>query len=85
MILIRFVVTLAILYLLYRLVKGLMRLSRDRSGQDDRRPALMKGEDLVEDPCCGVNIPVSQAYRAVIEGRTVYFCSRECYEKFKKK
>jgi YHS domain-containing protein len=39
---------------------------------------------MVEDPCCHVYIPVSEAYCGTLNGSDCYFCSRECYEKFKK-
>jgi len=80
--LVRFIVTLIIVYLLYRLVKGILRLSGSKTGTYPEKPLTLKGEDLVEDPYCRVNVPVSQAYEATIDGKTVYFCSRECYEKY---
>jgi YHS domain-containing protein len=43
-----------------------------------------KTEDLVEDPCCHTYLPLSQAYKADIDGKTVYFCSETCYENFRK-
>jgi YHS domain-containing protein len=83
--LVRFIVTLVIIYLLYRLAKGILRLSGSKNGRNTEKTIPIKGEDLVEDPYCRVNVPVSQAYEAIIDGKTVYFCSRECCEKFKNK
>jgi YHS domain-containing protein len=83
--LVRFIVTLIIVYLLYRLAKGILRLSGSKTGTHPEKPIPIKGEDLVEDPYCHVNVPVSQAYKAAIDGKTVYFCSRECYEIYIKK
>jgi YHS domain-containing protein len=40
------------------------------------------GEDLVEDPHCHTYVPVSQAYRKEIGGKSYYFCSKECYETY---
>jgi YHS domain-containing protein len=53
---------------------------RSGSGYPDRNTAV-KGEDLVEDPVCHTYVPISTAFKGVIEGKEVYFCSRECYEK----
>lgn len=78
----RFIVTLVIIYLLYRLARGIYRLSLRSGGRNPEKPMSLQGEDLVEDPRCHVHVPVSQAYRADIAGKSVYFCSRECYEKY---
>ena len=40
---------------------------------------------LVEDPVCGMRIPKEKAVaRSTYEGKTYYFCSKTCQEKFKK-
>jgi len=41
-----------------------------------------KGEDLVQDPFCKTYVPKSQAYAKEIDGKTHYFCSKECFEKY---
>jgi uncharacterized protein len=79
---VRFIVTLVILYLLYRLVKGMLRLYGTRPGRHQERTVIAIGEDLVEDSFCHVHVPVSQALKADMDGKTVYFCSRECLEKY---
>jgi YHS domain-containing protein len=38
---------------------------------------------LVEDPICKVCVPMKQAVVLKNDGRTVYFCSLECREKFR--
>jgi len=50
--------------------------------REDRR---IKGEELVEDPQCHTYVPVSEAYRVSVDGKTLYFCSKECYRKFREK
>ncbi|HTZ41397.1 MAG TPA: YHS domain-containing protein [Syntrophales bacterium] len=54
---------------------------------DDRRrdERKIKGEDLVEDPHCHTYVPVSEAFRVKADGKTLYFCSEECYRKFREK
>ncbi len=34
----------------------------------------------MKDPCCGTYVPVNSAYKAVVRGEAVYFCSGECGE-----
>lgn len=51
--------------------------------EDRRRDGKqLRGEDLVEDPQCHTYVPVSEAYRVRVDGKTLYFCSKECYKKF---
>ena len=78
----RVFLALAAIYLLYRIVKGLTRLGKARAKMPIE-PEPRK-EDMVEDPCCHVYIPVSEAYCGTLNGSECYFCSKECYEKFKK-
>jgi YHS domain-containing protein len=44
-----------------------------------------RGEDMVLDPECGTYVPKNDAIKGVIKGKTTYFCSTECKEKFKEK
>jgi YHS domain-containing protein len=37
---------------------------------------------MVIDPVCRVYIPRREALTARVEGETVYFCSRECMNKY---
>jgi YHS domain-containing protein len=83
--LIRFLLVLFVLYLLYRVTKGILRLANKKSDRSPERPPPLKGEDLVEDPYCHTYVPISDAYRETIEGQTMHFCSRECSEKYKQK
>ena len=39
-------------------------------------------EEMVRDPQCGVYLPLSTALKKRLRGETVYFCSRECEEKY---
>ena len=79
---VRLIITLAIIYFLYKLIRGIMLLSgRGTENPGDRE--IANREDLVEDPFCHTYIPQSEAYRTTIEGRKVYFCSRDCCKKFR--
>jgi len=80
----RFIVIGIVLILAYLLLKKFLFPSRrvDDRRRDDRR---IKGEDLLEDPQCHTYIPVSEAYRVSADGKTLYFCSKECYRKFREK
>ncbi|MBN1614331.1 MAG: YHS domain-containing protein [Deltaproteobacteria bacterium] len=78
----RFIVAVVVVYLLYKLVRGIVLLFWGNRAHTGNREITGR-EDLVEDPWCHTYIPQSSAYQTVIDGKTVYFCSRDCYKKFK--
>jgi len=53
------------------------------SGPADKSAAPEKeGEEMVLDPVCNSYIPLSSALSLYDEGRTRYFCTAECRDKF---
>jgi len=78
---IRLVVAAIVLYLLYRVGRSLFRPSGRASLPGRHNPG---GEDLVEDPVCGSYVPEGSALKMSVNGRKVYFCSRDCLDKYKK-
>lgn len=81
---IRFLVTVLIAYLLYKLGKAIFGLSSRSSRRfPHRAEEIKKVEDLVEDPYCHVNVPVSEAFKGEVDGKVLYFCSRTCWEKYR--
>ncbi|MDD5232772.1 MAG: hypothetical protein PHG91_05185 [Syntrophales bacterium] len=78
MIYVRILVSLLVLYLLYRLIRRFL-LRRETGYLPGRR---RNGEELVQDPQCGTYIPISDARELELNGVKVYFCSRECMEKY---
>ena len=81
--LIRLVIFGFLLYLGYRLAKWII-LSPSIKGRDvpGHQVPAGEGEELVEDPYCHIYVPMSQAYKASIDGQEVYFCSQKCFEKY---
>jgi len=81
---IRLVIAGIIVYVIYRLSKFLLapseKIFKDRPGEAPR----VKGEELVKDPYCGTYVPLNSAHKATRNGKTLYFCSRECLEKYMK-
>jgi uncharacterized protein len=80
----RFIIIMLLTYLAYKFLKG-MFITKDAqsphvSGGPEQRG---KGEDLVEDPCCHTYIPQSKAIKMLVQGKTVYFCSKKCLDEFK--
>jgi uncharacterized protein len=61
---------------IYYLLRGLLE-------SKPKEEKLREFEDeLVKDPICGIYIPKNKAITAKVEGAKVYFCSRECKEKY---
>jgi len=79
---IRLVIAGIIVYVIYRFSKFLFaqvgEISKNRPGG---QPRSIVGEDLVQDPYCGTYVPITSAHKATVDGKTMYFCSRECLEK----
>lgn len=40
------------------------------------------GENMIKDPVCNIYIPEAEAVKKTIRGKTHYFCSNECADKF---
>jgi uncharacterized protein len=56
------------------------RARRERAGGAPRT-----GEPMVQDPLCGMYLPKSSALSAEIAGRTRYFCSRQCADRYRER
>ncbi|HQK99812.1 MAG TPA: hypothetical protein PK090_03510 [Smithellaceae bacterium] len=79
---IKILVILILIYFVYRLVRIFSSRRMVESRERTQAGARSGGEDLVQDPCCGVYVPKSQSYSRQIEGQTLYFCSRECCDNY---
>ncbi len=44
--------------------------------------ARQKAEEMALDPVCGSYVPLSAAIKSTVEGKTVFFCSDDCRDKF---
>ena len=80
----RWIIGIIVIYLLYRLIRKSFTAVDGKPGSTRSQvPAV--GEELVEDPLCHTYVPLSQAYRSEMGGKTLYFCSRKCLEEYGKK
>jgi YHS domain-containing protein len=75
----KLILVIIVAYILYKLIGSWNSL---KGPSKENLPT--RGEDLVEDPHCHTYVPVSHACRAVIDGKTVHFCSQKCLEMYKK-
>ena len=75
---IRFIITLVLAYLAYRLIRNLFKPSRKIDAKTSGRVI----DEMVQDPVCKTYIPRQEAIKKRIEGKDHFFCSEECASKF---
>lgn len=81
---IRFLAIIAFFILIYYVAKSLFSPNKPKSdkpvmGADGRTV----NDVMVQDPSCGVYLPKGDAVRARVNGKTHYFCSDTCIQRFK--
>ncbi len=79
----RLLILAGLFYLLWRLLRGPRRTPPRTAGPHADAPPPVADDVLVEDPVCHVHIPRKQAVRLQEGGRTVYFCSPECRNRYR--
>ena len=75
MVLIRLAVAFLILYVIFTVVRSLLRA---RSAKPEKLRSDRLGEDMVLDPQCRSYLPRSEA----VAQSGKYFCSRECARRY---
>ena len=76
-----------VILLVYVSFRAFTQLNRYLKSQDARREIKPDGRDtaikeMVQDPVCGVFITAQEAITTVDKGKTVYFCSTQCRDKY---
>ena len=89
----RFIATLIewmFIFLVARtVIVGISRFFRSLSTATNTHPApstpgeLPSAGELRKDPVCETYISIPSPWAKIIKGETVYFCSRECKDRFK--
>jgi len=85
MIVIRLVVLAVLAYVAWLLIRGITRGGgrKKREGAGEGQQGDTRSQDvLVEDPVCHTLVPKHQAVRLRRDGKTYYFCSDACCDKF---
>ena len=78
----KWILILAVLYMLYRMIESERRKKAEKNKQDTQR--LVATGELVKDPICGTYVERESSIRAR-EGDVVhYFCSYDCRDAFLK-
>lgn len=76
---IRILILAVLFYILYRLLFG----GRTKMPPTSKAPPEIPVQDtLSEDPICHTYVPQSQSLSVEQDGKTYYFCSKECLDTF---
>jgi YHS domain-containing protein len=71
-----------LIYLGYRALKALV-FSPKPSVRSEREPPSARIDDvMVKDPYCESYFPARKGIQKVIKGETLYFCSKDCRDKY---
>lgn len=69
-------------FIVYSMIQGRIRPPQDQNRTPRNRSR--DGEQMVEDPQCGTFLPISDAVKAQVNGKELYFCSKKCLRTYKK-
>lgn len=78
----RIIVILALLILLYFLVRSALRKLIAEARTTPPESQLSDSNQMIQDPVCRVFVPKGVAVRKEIGGHTYFFCSRDCAKAF---
>ncbi len=78
--LLRLFVIAVLIYIAFYLIFGKKKKKKLEEGRPEKKESV--SDVLKEDPVCHKLVPKGQAVRLREKGKTVYFCSEECCEKY---
>ena len=80
----RLIIISCLLYILYRLLSGLLKKGVYGKNQGAAASGKAVQDVLVEDPVCHTFVPKGQAVQLHHDKQMYYFCSNKCCEMFLK-
>jgi YHS domain-containing protein len=78
----RLLILCLLAYLGYRAVKALVFPGASSSRIDRQGSRAPIDDVMVKDPMCETYFPQRKGIKAVVKGETLYFCSKECRDKY---
>jgi len=78
----RFLIILGLAYLAYRTVKSWMFQNGSAKRTVGRKTASEIDDVMVKDPFCQAYFPKRNGVHLKADGEDLYFCSRECRDRF---
>ena len=84
-----FILKIVVPLIIFMVVRYVLRnvFGTFQSNQADNKPQVRAdapaGGELKKDPVCGTYVAASAGLTHQIKGQTVYFCSKECRDKYR--
>lgn len=78
----RLLILLGIIYLCYRVLKSWMLQGRSPQKTVFNKTAGQIDDVMIKDPFCEIYFPKKDGVHLRIDGKDLYFCSKECRDKF---
>jgi len=80
-------ILLPLLFFLFirSIIRSIFQTGRDVARRQDApppAPTVVAGGELKKDPVCGTYVSTSLGFTRTVRGEVVYFCSKECRDKF---
>jgi YHS domain-containing protein len=73
-------------YLLYSFLKKIFKsLFKEKDREFQKSSRKLSEKELVKDPQCGIYVVKNPTFTLKNGGETIYFCSKECMDQYKKK
>jgi YHS domain-containing protein len=69
-------------YLTWTVLRAWLRLLRPGARRSPDPASSPRGAEMVRDPHCGTFVPRDEALPRTVEGKTRYFCSKECRDAY---
>lgn len=82
----RLIFPLLIFLLLWRIVRSVyaaFRVAMSSQSDSPRPRSVPSGGELKKDPVCGTYVSTATGLTRNVEGNVVYFCSKECRDKYR--
>jgi len=78
---IKLIIYILLIYVAYKVIKGLTTPSVSTERREERAPGLVD-DIMIKDPVCGIYFPKKDGIYMNADGRDMYFCSSECRDRF---
>lgn len=81
----RLLLYLILIISIYITINNLIKLGSGKKEEKIRRKSGHSelGSEMVHDLYCNTFIPKESAVKEIVRGRVYYFCSQECFKKFR--
>jgi YHS domain-containing protein len=85
---IRLVVPLLLLFLVRAIIRSLFQgfhatMQQPPQTTERQAPNVPAGGELKKDPVCGTYVSAASSVTRTVNGGVVYFCSKECRDRYK--